>query len=104
MRRATFAQIGEMVYDRLPASDFMQSSECATETDCWRKREGMWLCSPCLARFYDYGRTPTDYPPAEERLAEHMRWHFEFRKPMVLAFYCQDHQQMERPLIGGQAS
>jgi hypothetical protein len=101
LQRATFAAIGERVYDRLPASAIMQSATCAAETACWRDARGMWVCNPCLSRFRDVDGTvhgPVD-ANATQRLAEHIRQHLDQRRPMLIAFYCQRHDRFERPLL-----
>jgi hypothetical protein len=100
MQRATFAAIGEGVYDRMPASDMMSSGPCSAESACWRDLEGMWVCSPCLRRFVDYGPRRPGYPSPEERLAEHILEHIANRLSMLLAFHCRKHSRIERPVLG----
>jgi hypothetical protein len=101
MQQATFAAIGQAVQDVVPASDLYSSVPCSAETDCWQERDGMWVCSPCLRRFRD--ARPQDreagYLSAEERLAQHIREHLAQKRPMLIAFYCLDHDQMERPAL-----
>jgi ribosomal protein L37AE/L43A len=99
MRRATFANISDTVYDRIPASDMYQEGACEAESECWRHEDGMWLCSPCLMRFRD-GPQYADFPPAAERLAEHIEEHLAARRSrMLIAFHCPRHRRMERPAL-----